>query len=180
MRTAGEGLGYVREALRVDDVPVQYVELGVTHDVDVLLDDRQRVPVPARVDERGTEPETRRVLDARLVHHKLFVRFLRRRDLRQELGERFQAPQRTKDRVRLQLHLPRLVRVRRVEGVRLVHVRAKFRGRRRDSHGDTIDRRRFHRRSGVRVDEREGLVPGESVEFGVVGGGWRVDGGDEI
>mmetsp|Transcript_2856 Transcript_2856/g.7491 ORF Transcript_2856/g.7491 Transcript_2856/m.7491 type:complete len:210 (+) Transcript_2856:2036-2665(+) len=97
----GKGLALAGEGLRVDDVPVQHVQLVQRHDVDDALDVVHGQKVPRRVHQQAAEGEPGNVGDLRQV------------DFRLGLGDIAQLGQ-GRQRVQRPVHGLRLDRARRV------------------------------------------------------------------
>ena len=81
-----------RKGLIIDDVPMENVELGIRHGVDVLLQDTHAQVMAGSVQHHSAMTEARRVLDGDLLNNLSPGSVVER-----QLGERFETPQRAKD-----------------------------------------------------------------------------------
>ena len=144
----------VREGDRVDEVPVQHIELAVRHRVEVLQDDFDRVVVARRVDHRRAELVARKVLDAGAVDEGAAV---------DELRERLEPVERAVHGARLERDRRRadrqVVGLVRLERQRLVGRRNLDAHRRDGARGLA---KRLAR--GGRVEQHDRAVPLEGVE----------------
>lgn len=151
-----ERLRLVREGDRVDEVPVQHVELAVRHRVEVLQDDFDRVVVARRVDHRRAELVPRKVLDAGAVDEGAAV---------DELRERLEPVERAVDGARVERDRRRadrqVVGLVRLERERLVG-RRNLDAHRRDGARGLAERLLLVRAGRVEQDDR--AVPLEGVE----------------